>query len=109
MIKRSAPTVNTDTPVGPDVDLELEDVRLVDGSRLTREVAESIVEKARRAGGRPSLCGATVHSPQLASRVPAEVRERAARVADREGKNVSQLARELLECHLGARPHCRRS
>lgn len=102
MTKRSAPPVSTDTLIGSDIDLEREDVRLADGTRLTPTLAESIVEEARRPGGRPSLSGTAVHSPQIAFRVPAEVRDRAARVAAEEGKTVSQLAREALEARLGA-------
>lgn len=102
MTKRTAPQISTDTPIGRDVDLESEDVRLADGTRLTSVVAESIVEDARRAGGRPSLSGTAAHSPQISFRVPAAVRERAVRVAAQEGKTVSQLAREALEDRLGA-------
>jgi len=46
--------------------------------------------------GRPSLSG-TATSPQIAFRVAATLRERAAAVAAREGKTISQLAREALE------------
>jgi hypothetical protein len=102
MTKRTAPQVSADTPIGPDVDLEREDLRLADGTRLTPAVAESVVEEARRAGGRPSLSGTAAHSPQIAFRVPAAVRDRAVRVAAEEGKTVSQLAREALEERLGA-------
>ena len=102
MTKRGAPRVSADTPIGTDVDLEREDVRLADGTRLTSAVAESIVEEVRRTGGRPSLSGTPAHSPQIAFRVPAAVRDRAARVAAEEGKTVSQLAREALAARLGA-------
>jgi len=50
----------------------------------------------RRATGRPSLSG-TATSPQIEFRVAATLRERAAAVAAREGKTISQLAREALE------------
>ena len=102
MTKRSAPQISTDTPIGPDVDLEREDVRLADGIRLTPAMAETIVEEGRRGGGRPSLSGSAAHSPQIAFRVPAAVRDRAAQLAAREGKTISQLAREALEERLGA-------
>lgn len=101
MTKRGAPSVTTETPIGPDVDLEREDVRLADGARLTPEVAKGIVEQVRRSGGRPSLSGAATRSPQIAFRVPAEIRDRAERAAAAEGKTVSQLAREALEARLG--------
>lgn len=102
MTKRKAPQISTDTPIGPDVDLERDQIRLADNTRLTSVVAESIVEEVRRLGGRPSLSGAAARSPQIAFRVPAAVRERAVRVAAQQGKTVSQLAREALEDRLGA-------
>lgn len=100
MSKRTAPRVTTETAIGPDVDLDREDIRLRSGKRLTPKLAEEIVEEVRRAGGRPSLSGAAARSPQIAFRVPPEVRERAAQVAAAEGKTVSQLAREALESRL---------
>ena len=100
MSKRTAPRVTTETTIGPDVDLDREDVRLRSGKRLTTKLAEEIVEEVRRAGGRPSLSGEAARSPQIAFRVPPEVRERAAEVAAAEGKTVSQLAREALEARL---------
>lgn len=100
MIKRTAPRVTTRTPIGPDTDVDREDVRLRSGRRLTSEVAEELAQDVRRAGGRPSLSGGAARSPQIAFRVPAEVRERAAQVAAAEGKTVSQLAREALEARL---------
>lgn len=101
MTKRRAPAITTETPIGPDVDLEREDVRLADGTRLTPDVAEAIVEEVRR-GGRPSLSGAPARSPQIAFRVPPEVRDRAEQAAADEGKTVSQFAREALEARLDA-------
>jgi len=90
------PRITRETPIGPDADLAQEDLRLADGTRLTPEVAEDIVEQVRRTTGRPSLSG-TATSPQIAFRVAATLRERAAAVAAREGKTISQLAREALE------------
>lgn len=101
MTKRRAPTITAETPIGPDVDLEREDVRLADGTRLTPQLAETIVEEVRRGGGRPSLSGEPARSPQIAFRAPPELRERAERAAADEGKTVSQLAREALEARLG--------
>ena len=100
MSKQVAPRVTTETTIGPEVDLESEDVRLRSGKRLTTKLVAEIVEEVRRAGGRPSLSGDAVRSPQIAFRVPQEVRQRAAQVAAAEGKTVSQLAREALESRL---------
>lgn len=96
------PQIASATPIGPDVDLEREYVRLADGSRLTQDVADGIVEKVRRSSGRPSLSGEAAASPQIAFRVAPSVRDRAAEVAAREGKTISQLAREALEERVAA-------
>ncbi len=100
MTRRQPPRITSATRIGPDVDLDRDDVRLVDGTRLTSRRADQIVEDVRHRGGRPSLSGRAARSPQIAFRVPPEVRDRAADVAAREGKTVSQLAREALEARL---------
>jgi hypothetical protein len=101
VIKHNAPRITTETAIGPDVDLDHEDVRLPSGKQLTTKVAAEIVDDdVRRVGGRPSLSGKAARSPQIAFRVPPEVRERAAEVAAAEGKTVSQLAREALKARL---------
>ena len=100
MTKRPTPRVTRKTPIGPDVDLGHEDVRLPSGKRLTDQFAGDIVEDVRRSGGRPSLSGEPARSLQIAFRVPAELRDRAAAVAAAEGKTVSPLAREALEARL---------
>ena len=102
MRTRRPPKVTSATAIGRDVDLERDDVRLADGTRLTDAVVAEIVDQARRGAGRPSLSGHSVASPQIAFRVPQDVRDRAAEVAAREGKTVSQLAREALEARVRA-------
>lgn len=102
MPERTPPAITTSTPIGKDIDLDRDDVRLADGTRLTNQVAERIVEAARQAGGRPSLTGQRATSPQIAFRVTPEVRDRAAEMAAREHKTLSQLAREALEDRLKA-------
>ena len=57
MSSLTPPSVTDDTPIGPDVDLKRDDVRLKDGTRLTDEVADEIVDQLRRSAGRPSLSG----------------------------------------------------
>jgi len=81
------------TPIGVDVDVDREDIRLANGTRLTNEVAEEIVEQVRRSSGRPSLSGKAAASPQIAFRVAPAVRDRAAEVAAREGKTISTRPR----------------
>lgn len=48
--------------------------------------------------GRPSL-GATEgeHSPRIAVRIPADLHDRAKRRAAKQGKNISEVVRSLLE------------
>ncbi len=98
------PAVTPDSPIGPDVDLDAEDVRLADGTRLTEQRAVEIVDEVRHRGGRPSLTGEAAASPRIAFRVTPGVRDRAAQVAAREGKTVSQLAREALEARVATEP-----
>ena len=102
MAERTPPRVTDVTLIGPDVDLDREDIRLADGTRLTDAVADEVVDRVHRTVGRPSLSGKAAQSPQIAFRVPAAVRDRAADLAALEGKTVSQLAREALESRLAA-------
>ena len=102
MIERTPPPITSSTPIGPDVDLDRDDVRLADGTRLTEQKAADIVDEVRRRGGRPSLSGQAAVSPRIAFRVDPRVRDVAARIADREGKTISQLAREALEARVAA-------
>jgi hypothetical protein len=85
--------------VGPDVDLDTEVVRDSRGRRITEKHATGIAEQTleRIGRGRPSLTGAKLHSPRVSFRAPAELRAKAEARAVREGKTVSQLAREALE------------
>lgn len=84
---------------GRDVDLDREVIKDAKGKRITerraQQIAKDVLEKAGR--GRPSLGGGRTHSPRVSFRAPAELREKAEKRAAREGKTVSQLAREALE------------
>ena len=102
MAHRTPPAVKPATPIGPDVDLDAQDVRLADGSRLTEDRAAEIVEEVRRRAGRPSLTGEAVASPRITFRIAPSTRDRAAEIAAQEGKTVSQLAREALEERVAA-------
>jgi hypothetical protein len=97
MLKPDPPQVSHDTPIGPDVDLDHDYIRLADGTRLTTETAGQIVEQVRRAAGRPSLTGQGEHSPQVSARVPPELLDAVERYARLVGKTVSQVVREALE------------
>ena len=102
MTERTPPPITSSAPIGPDVDLDRDDVRLTDGTRLTEQKAADIVDEVRRRGGRPSLTGQPAVSPRIAFRVDPRVRDSAAQIADREGKTISQLAREALEARVAA-------
>ncbi|HUY63669.1 MAG TPA: hypothetical protein VMV14_04050 [Acidimicrobiales bacterium] len=85
--------------VGRDVDLDKEVIRDSRDKRITerraQRIARDVLEKAGR--GRPSLSGGRTRSPQVSFRAPAELRAKAEKRAAKEGKTVSQLAREALE------------
>lgn len=106
MVKRTPPAVEPTTPIGPDVDLEQDDVRLRDGTRLTEQRAAEIAADVRRRAGRPSLTGAAAVSPRISFRITPSVRDQAAVIAAREGKTISELAREALEARI-AHPESR--
>lgn len=90
--------------VGPDVDLRTDDVRDSRGRRITEEYAERAAEDAldKVYRGRPSLTGARARSPQVTFRVTPELRAKVAAEAARQGRRVSDLAREALERHLAS-------
>lgn len=87
---------------GPDVDLARKVVRDRRGRRITQEYVDRAVkdvhEKLGR--GRPSLTGRSAKSPQVTFRLPPELRAKAEARAKREGKRVSEVAREALERYL---------
>jgi hypothetical protein len=91
--------------LGPDIDLDAEEIYEPDGTRLTEERAEQLAaDTLQTVRGRPSLTGAGQHSPRVSFRLPAAERELAERIARQEGKTVSELAREALERYLAERP-----
>lgn len=89
---------------GGAIDLDVEDVRLADGTRLTEAKAEALAEEVlhRTRRGRPSLTAPGERSPQLRLSLPAELRRRIQAQADREHRSVSALAREALERFLAS-------
>jgi predicted HicB family RNase H-like nuclease len=96
------PRIAPDTHIGPDVDLDRDSIRLADGTRLTQVIVDSIVEETRRPSGRPSLSGAKAPSPQVTFRVSPELRAKAAAEAARQGRRISDVAREALERYLAS-------
>lgn len=66
------------------------------------EVGYDLEDLAQARVGRPSLSEAG-DSPQVRFRLPAATRAEAAALAAREGKTLSQLARDAIEAYLTAR------
>jgi hypothetical protein len=102
--ERRPPVVTSDMQIGPDVDLDREDIRLGDGTRLTNELAEEINEDVRRAAGRPSLSGGRKHSPQVSARITLELQAELRDYSKRSGLSPSQVLRRALEELMGGRP-----
>jgi hypothetical protein len=73
------PTTTRKPRSSDDVDLDPDDIRLPDGTRLTQEVAEAIVEDVRRRAGRPSLTGQSEVPPGVSFRLTPDVREQGRR------------------------------
>lgn len=75
------------------------------GAQISDELTERLAREAEagydlsrgRRIGRKSLSGASGRSPRLNVRTPVDLYEKALAKATREGKTVSQLAREALE------------
>lgn len=88
--------------VGPDVDLDAEQVLDRQGRRVTEEYAERAAEEALRLArpGRPALGAVGQHSPRVSFRVPERVRREAEQRAAVEGRSVSEIARDALERYL---------
>jgi hypothetical protein len=88
----------TPGPIGADVDLEVEDLRLPDGSRLTEDTAAAIAERAlARHRGRPSLSGGREHTPSLTVRVSASTRMALEEIAAAQGRRVADVSRDAFE------------
>lgn len=87
---------------GPDIDVEREVVRDREGRRITDDYIQRAVDATHRqlGRGRPSLSGRGTKSPQVTFRLPPELRADAERLAQQEGKRVSEVARAALEEYL---------
>lgn len=82
-----------------------EPLRSKSGVPITDEIAEQLADEAEagykltaaKRVGRKSLGGARGSSPRVNFRMTSELQARAQARADREGKTVSEIAREALE------------
>lgn len=84
-----------------DVDLARKVVRDRKGRRITQTyVDRAVADVHAKTRGRPSLTGEAAPSPQVTFRLTPALRAKAERRAKREGKRVSEVAREALERYL---------
>jgi hypothetical protein len=84
--------------IGPDMDLEKEEVYAADGRRLTEELAQEIAERAlERHRGRPSVSGGGQRTPSLTVRIPQPTRDALERLAKARGKRLADVSREALD------------
>jgi hypothetical protein len=85
-------------PIGPDVDLETEEISIADGRQLTEQLAEEIAERAlARHRGRPSVSTGGQRTPSLTVRVPQPTREALEKLAKAQGKRLADISREALD------------
>ena len=86
-------------PIGPDVDLDTDEVYTADGRRLTNELADEIAARALerlRGRGRPSVTGESVTTPNLTVRVPSDLRAALETIADAQGRRLADVSRDAL-------------
>lgn len=101
---RRKPPASPAYQAGPDVDLSTEDIRDSHGRRIDEDYAQRGAEYDPTSvpRGRRSLTGGRTHSPRVSFRVPEDLRDAAEQAAAREGKTVSELAREALQKYLAS-------
>lgn len=84
--------------IGEDVDLDTEDIRLADGTRLTEQLAEELAtETLTRHRGRPSLTGERRPTPRLTLRVTEDTRDALEQIAKRQGRRVADIGRDAFD------------
>lgn len=86
------------TWTSPDVDLDTEDIRLPDGSRLTEAKVDEIVERVHhRHPGRPSVSGERERTPVMTVRVSRAARAALEEIASAQGRRLADVSREALD------------
>lgn len=86
---------------GGDIDLDTEEVRAPNGTRLTEADAERTAEDVLQGAGRPSLTAPGQHSPQVTFRLPEEVKESLEQIASEQGRSRSDVMRDALAEYVG--------
>jgi hypothetical protein len=99
----------TKSQVGPDIDLDAEEVYLDDDTRLTEARAAEMAERAMsriraRRAGRPSLTGEAEKTPNLTLRVTQSTRRALDEIASRQGRRLADIGRDALDEYI-ARHH----
>lgn len=104
MTKKTVRIEGTDVVDGGSIDLDTEDVRLADGTRLTEARADDLAQEVLRATGRgrPSLSAPGHRSPQLRLAISEQIRDELKARAAAEHRSVSELAREALDRYLAS-------
>ena len=104
MTKKTTRIKGVDVTDGGSIDVDVEDVRLPDGTRLAEAGAHELAEQVLRTSsrGRPSLTAPGERSPQLRLTVPEQLRDGLRARADAEHRSVSELAREAIERYLAS-------
>ena len=88
----------TPPPIGPDIGLGHEDIRLPDGSRLTERRAAALAERTlARRRGRPSITDGASHTPSLTVRVSPTTRAALEEIATAQGRRLADVSREAFE------------
>ena len=85
-------------PIGPDIDLDEDEVHAADGRRLTEDLAEQIAQEAiARHRGRPSVTGRRQRTPNLTVRVAPSTRDALEAIARAQGRHLSDVSRDALD------------
>ncbi len=104
MAKKAIRITDVDVADGGSINLDVEDVRLADGSRLNEAGAQEFAEQVLRSSGRgrPSLTAPGERWPQLRLSVPEQLRDGLRARADAEHRSVPELVREAIERYLAS-------
>jgi plasmid stability protein len=104
MTRKTVRIEHTEARDGGSIDLDREDVRLADGTRLTEARAEELAQEVLRTvgRGRPSLSAPGRRSPQLRLAIPEQVRAELQARAAAEHRSISDIAREALDRYLAS-------
>ncbi len=91
---------DTSQPELAEVDLDAVEIYNSQGRRIDQAYVDDVVAYAHevltRPVGRPSLTGASQHSPQVSFRITPQMKQEAVRLAQQRGMSVSGLARQAL-------------